>query len=98
MDDPLFAKLKPVAMGPCFRRDDAERPLRRAQAEAIPKSYSCLDGFRKGLNPTRYDAASAAGTFAWGCFRYFWFGAANPSSAPTHKPWRMRRPSAWPAR
>jgi hypothetical protein len=20
----------------------------------------------------------AAGTFAWGCFRYFWFGAAQP--------------------
>jgi hypothetical protein len=32
-----------------------------------------------------------AGYFAWGCFRYFWFGAANPSNAVLADPVAKKR-------
>ena len=40
MDDAIFAKLTPVAMGPCFRRDDAERSRCQSEAQRIRRALA----------------------------------------------------------
>src|SRR3979411_800842 len=67
MDDAIFAKLTSVAMGPCFRRDDAERSLRqdvvRYPDGALAKSGADLTPFPdcaigRRVAPTRWFAAT----------------------------------------